>query len=180
MDEATPNPGKRPRANAILTQRRVSELVRWRLDGAERWDVLENVRAREKKGEAPWEVPADANPLSEGTIWSLLTKADREIHDSHSRNRKQLFRRHLAQRRSLYAKAVLAGDLRTALACVKDEAELLNLYPAKVVKGEITGKNGEALNLNREPADAAALASAFDMLNRRLSPPEPPRDDGAA
>jgi hypothetical protein len=45
--------------------------------------------------------------------------------------RDQLIRRHLAQRRNLYAKAVLAGDLRTALACVQDEAKLEGLYPSE-------------------------------------------------
>ena len=38
-------------------------------------------------------------------------------------------RRHLAQRRNLYAKAVSAGDVRTALAVLDSEAKMLRLFP---------------------------------------------------
>ena len=35
--------------------------------------------------------------------------------------------------RDLYARAVTTGEIRTALACLQDEADLLGLYPPKKV-----------------------------------------------
>jgi hypothetical protein len=43
------------------------------------------------------------------------------------------------QRRQLYAHAMSAGDFRTALAVLKDEAMLEDLYPAKKPEGSGTG-----------------------------------------
>src|SRR6188474_3111794 len=100
MSETGKRP-KRPRASAPLTERRVGDLLRIRLDGAERWDVLEYVRAREAEKGSAWEVPDGANPLSESAIWHLLTKADAAVEASHVRSRRILLRRHLAQRRNL-------------------------------------------------------------------------------
>jgi hypothetical protein len=166
MGETTPNPTpvRPPRASAILTQRRVGELLRIRLDGAERWDVLEYVREKEQEKGSAWEVPEGTKPMSDSMIGYLLTKADALIHASHDRSRKKLFSRHLAQRRNLYAKAVLAGDLRTALACVKDEAEMLGLYPPKTVKNEMTGKGGKDLHPPGIPPTDAELAAGAAML----------------
>jgi hypothetical protein len=58
---------------------------------------------------------------------------------SRAGSRKKLLRRHLAQRRTLYARAVNNGELRTALAVARDEAELLGLYPARQIKAEHSG-----------------------------------------
>lgn len=166
-------PTNRPRANAIVTGQRVSELLRIRLDGAERWDVLEYVRQKEQEAGSAWEVPEGGKPLSESMIWYLLTKADTAIHDSHNKSRKRLRRRHMAQSRNLYAKAVLAGDLRTALACQQEEAELMGLYPPK--KTEQSTKLTGDVNVNhvhKEPlpkpdAVAALIAGILD----RSGPP---------
>src|SRR5688572_5893017 len=46
-------------------------------------------------------------------------------------NRQQLIGRHVLQRRALFARALKAGDLRTALQAVKDEAQLQGVYPGK-------------------------------------------------
>jgi hypothetical protein len=155
---------RRPKASVVLTERRVGEMLRIRLDGAERWDIVDYIRSKECEAGSAWELKAGASPLSEAMIWKLLERADALIHESHSRNRKQLFRRHLAQRRNLYAKAVLAGDLRTALACVKDEAEMLGLYPPKTVKNEMTGKGGKDLHPPGIPPTDAELAAGAAML----------------
>jgi len=44
------------------------------------------------------------------------------------RNQKQLLGRHLMQRRAMYARAMKSGDIRAALAVLRDEAELEGLY----------------------------------------------------
>ena len=69
-----------------------------------------------------------------------MARADRLMAESCRASRKKLLRRHLAQRRNLYAKAVAQGDVKTALAVLRDEAELLNLYPPK--RSEISGPDG--------------------------------------
>ena len=45
------------------------------------------------------------------------------------RDRRQLLGRHLGVRKVLFAKSFKHGDMRTALQIVRDEAELLGLYP---------------------------------------------------
>jgi hypothetical protein len=62
-------------------------------------------------------------------LWRYLARADRLVAESCRASRKKLMRRHLAQRRSLYAKACLQGDVKAALAVLRDEAALLALYP---------------------------------------------------
>lgn len=56
-----------------------------------------------------------------------------------------LLAEHVSIRRNLRKRAIDAGDLRAALAAMKDEAELLDLYPAK--KTENTGANGEPMKM---------------------------------
>jgi hypothetical protein len=125
------------RSSDVLTDRRVGELLRIRLDGAEWWDVLEFVRAEEAKEGSAFSPQGGKDPMSLSQIRRLTRKADVEIMQSGARNRKKLIRDHLAVRRNLYAKSVLAGDFRTALACKRDEAELLGLYPPKRVKADM-------------------------------------------
>jgi hypothetical protein len=184
-------------ATALRTQRRVDELLRIRLDGAEFWDVREYVREKENEEGSPWELAEGASPLSDSQIWRLIAKADDAIQASHSRSRRRLVRHHLAQRRNLYAKALLAGDVRTALACKRDEAELLGLYPAK--RAEVTGKGGGAIQTSNThehkqpaPPSAAVLALLEHLgvptaeLDRALradgdpQPPDTPRPDAQA
>jgi hypothetical protein len=109
-------------------QLRIEEILRIRLDGAEMWDVREYVRDKEQEKGSVWERPDDGKPLSDSQLWRYIAEADKLIAASCRASRKKLLRRHLAQRRNLYAKAVSQGDIRAALACVRDEAELLGLY----------------------------------------------------
>jgi hypothetical protein len=99
--------------------------------------VREYAREKEKEEGSPWFLPEGGKPLSDGQLWRYIGRADRLIAESCRASRKKLLRRHLAQRRNLYAKAVLAGDIRAALACAQDEARLQGLYP--VEKRELTG-----------------------------------------
>jgi hypothetical protein len=134
------------KADKALVARRVEEVLRIRLDGAEFWDVREYVREKEAEPGSAWHLEEGAKPLSDGQIRRYQQRADALLERSHERSRKKLLRRHLAKRRNLYAKAVLAGDVRAALACLRDECELLGLYAPKKVapttpdgKGEYTG-----------------------------------------
>jgi hypothetical protein len=121
---------------------RVNEILRIRLDGAEIWDVREYVREKEQEEGSPWKLADGASPLSDSQLWRYIAKADRLVAESCRASRKKLLRRHLAQRRNLYAKAVSVGDYRTALAVARDEAELQGLYPpTKVAPTTPDGKD---------------------------------------
>jgi hypothetical protein len=99
-------------------------------------------------------------------------RADALILRSHERSRKKLLRRHLAQRRNLFAKAVISGDYRTALAVARDEAELQGLYPPKGVA--VAGKNGGpiVLNITEEIVLRQPPAALPDIVEVVVSPHE--------
>src|SRR4051812_22535416 len=108
------------KATTPTVRQRVEDVLHIRLDGAEGWDVRQYVAEKEKVGETPWAIPAGGKPLSERQIRRYVEQADRLIQDTCRTSRKKLLRRHLAQRRNLYARAVSAGDIRTALAVLAD------------------------------------------------------------
>ena len=129
-------------ASKARTQQRVEELLRIRLDGAEFWDVREFVREKEAEPGSAWYRDGNATPLSDSQIRRLMSRADDLIAEANVRSRKRLVRLHLARRRNLYAKAVLSGDLRTALSCLQDEAKLVGLYaPDKVARTDTAGRD---------------------------------------
>jgi hypothetical protein len=130
MRDGKPKPAAR--ATKAQVQARVEDVLRIRLDGAEFWDVREWAREQEQKPGSAWERKDGAKPLSDGQLWRYIGMADKLIAESCRASRKKLLRRHLAQRRNLYAKAVSAGDYRAALAAARDEAELLGLYQTSV------------------------------------------------
>jgi hypothetical protein len=134
------------KASKAIVQKRVEEVLAIRLDGAEFWDVREFVREQEQEEGSAWHLTEGQKPLSDSQIWRYLAKADKMVAESCRASRKKLLRRHLAQRRNLYAKAVSQGDVKAALAAARDEAELLGLYPAR--KTELTGKNGAPVVLS--------------------------------
>jgi hypothetical protein len=134
------------KADKALVERRVTDLLRIRLDGAQLWDVCEYVREKEAEPGSAWFVAEGASPLSQSQIGRYLQKADHLVFESHERSRKKLLRRHLAQRRNLYARAVRTGDVGTALRVLDSEAELLGLFPEK--KHQISGKDGGPVQLH--------------------------------
>src|SRR6266540_4601793 len=109
---------------------RVTDILRIRLDGAEFWDVREYVRELEQQEGSPWQLAEGQKPLSDSQLWRYIAKADKEIAASCHASRKKLVRRHLAQRRNIFAKAMSAGDYRAALAAAESEAKLQGLYEA--------------------------------------------------
>jgi hypothetical protein len=117
------------KADKALSARRVHEILCIRLDGAQWWDVLQFVREKEREEGSAWFVPQGAKPLSEAMIRKYQQRADALMLQAHGKSRQRLIRRHLAQRRHLYGKAVLAGEIDTALRVLQDEAKLAGLYP---------------------------------------------------
>jgi hypothetical protein len=127
------------RATDAKIAKRIEELVQVILDGAEAHDLRLYVSEREAEPDSPWALAEGAKPLSDRQIRRYAARAEEVIAESCRTSRKRLVRRHLARRRNLYAKAVSAGDLRTALASLSDEAKLLGLYdppPAPAPKGD--------------------------------------------
>jgi hypothetical protein len=119
------------KATAATIRARVEDLLRLLLDGAQPWDIRHYVSGREAAGAPPWAVPQGGKPLSERQIRRYCDQADRLIAESCRTHRKQLLRRHLAQRRNLLARALNTGDLRTALAVLDSLAKLLALFPSE-------------------------------------------------
>jgi hypothetical protein len=169
----------RPKADKALAARRVTELYRIRLDGAEWLDVVEYVREKQAEPGSAWHLEGGATPLSDGMIRKYQQRADALLERSHEKSRKKLLRRHLAKRRNLYAKATLAGDVRAALACLRDEAELLGLYPpAKVAPTDPSGTKEFTGGLS--DADRAAAVAAILARVGEAGPGPHPNRAGAA
>jgi hypothetical protein len=144
----------------ILT--RTEEILRIRLDGAQIYDVREYVRQKEREEGSAWHLAPAAKPLSDSQLWRYMARADKMMAESCRASAKKLHRRHLAQRRHLYGKAVLSGELDTALRVLRDEAELLGLYPPR--KTALTNPAGDReygeLSADDRLAALAALRAA--------------------
>jgi hypothetical protein len=110
-------------------RKRVEEVFKLRLGGAEFADIREYARA-----------PEQAWGVSDGQLWRYIAAADKLVKERFDAKAEHLLARHLLQRRTLYAHCVGAGDFRTALAVLKDEAELEGLYPPqKIAPTDPTG-----------------------------------------
>src|SRR5262245_47978162 len=116
------------KATKETIRKRVEEVHAIRLDGAQFVDIRQYAAEKCAAGEPPWATEKDSPPLSDRTLWRYVQASDRLIAESCREGHRRRLRRHLAQRRNLYAKAVSQGDTRAALACLRDEAELLGLY----------------------------------------------------
>jgi hypothetical protein len=165
--------GRAKQPGKALMRRRVEEILRIRLDGAEWWDCCEFVREKEQEEGSAWYLAEGDKPLSDASLRRYLAKADNLIAESCRASRKKLFRRHLAQRRNLYAKAVHAGDIRTASGILRDEAELEGLYPPKKI-APTNPEGTERYDGSLSDAERLALLiAAFDRARARLGGPDP-------
>src|SRR5262249_2368065 len=104
--------------------------------------------------------------------------ADAIIIASVKEKRSISLRRHLARREHMYARAMLAGDVRTALAVEQDAARLRNLYPPK--QHEVTGKGGGPLQYDHVPTDAERVAAITALLDRARARRAGPAANGTA
>lgn len=179
MKQPPKKPGKsKPKATKAVIARRVEEVLRIRLDGAEIWDLCEYVREKEQEAGSAWELKDGAKPISNSQLWRYVARADKLLAVSCRTSRKKLLRRHLAQRRNLFAKAVLAGDYRTALAVARDEAELQGLYPPR--RTELTGKGGGPLRTEGTyHLDGLSDAEVEEQIRRHEERHATARADGA-
>jgi hypothetical protein len=112
-------PRPKPRKSTLAeVRRRVYEVLKLRLGGAEFADIREYATA-----------PEQAWNVSDSQLWRYVRAADRLCKRHFDAKAGHLLARHLLQRRQLYAHAMAAGDYRTALAVLQDEAKLEALYP---------------------------------------------------
>ena len=133
--------------------KRVNEVFKLRLGGAEFLDIREYADAPEQS----WNI-------SDTQLRRYISKADELCKERFDAKADYLLSRHLLQRRQLYAHAMGAGDYRTALAVLKDEAELEGLYPAdKVALTDPTGTKEFSGGLSD-----AERALALQRLHARL------------
>jgi hypothetical protein len=103
------------KSGAAEVTRRVEEVLRLRLDGAMYHDVMQY--ASEKR----WGV-------SERQVATYLRRADDLLIERQETKRRRVIARRLAQRESLFARAVQAADYRTALAVLADMDRLQGHY----------------------------------------------------
>jgi hypothetical protein len=103
------------KAEAAQVALRVEEVLRIRLDGAQLHDV---VHYAAEKG---WAV-------QERQLRNYIHRADDLLVERQEKSRKRLLARHVAQRDALFARAVNAADLRTALAVADSTAKLQGLF----------------------------------------------------
>ncbi|MGH9929005.1 MAG: hypothetical protein ACREA9_07225, partial [Pyrinomonadaceae bacterium] len=97
---------------------RLQEIIKIRLAGATFSDI------RPYAAENGWN-------LADRTLWHYVKKSNEALAQHAEKTRDELINRHLGQRRKIYAKCVAGGDYTVALAALKDEANLLGLYPEK-------------------------------------------------
>ena len=121
------------KATKAVVTRRIEEVFAscWTADPLGHMRICARKRGRTGRRR---EVPQGGKPLSDSQIRRYVAKANDLIAASGRAHRKKLFRRHLAQRRNLYAKAVSQGDIRAALACLDSEAKLCGLFEDEIMR----------------------------------------------
>ncbi len=131
---------KQDHANKATYELRVQSIVQVILDGAETWDIFQFVAEQQEAGEKPWKMGRAQKPIGERQIRNYIADANKRIIESSVKADADALRHHLSKRRNLYARAVNAGDINTALAVLRDTAALQDLYPAKKVTQEHSGE----------------------------------------
>ena len=124
------------KATKALVLQRVEDILQIRLDGAQFWNIRQYISEQYSKQGSPWSLPEGCPPLVDRTLWWYIQRADKMIAESCNESRDKIINRNIAQRRYLYARAVAVADYRTALAALREEAELLGLYPERTVPAD--------------------------------------------
>lgn len=102
-------------SDAAEVARRVEAVLRIRLDGAQHHDIV--AYAEEQK----WGV-------SDRQVRTYIRRADALLVERRDTSRRRLVARHIAQRESLFARAVNGADYRTALAVADSLSKLQGLF----------------------------------------------------
>lgn len=118
---------RKTKSSEAEVAQRVQAVITIRLEGALIWDVRNYAEAQ------GWGV-------SDSMLFKYIARADLLIAEAIKEDRETLIRKHIAKRRFLYGRAVTSGEYNTALAILKDEADLIGLYAPKKLEhsGEIT------------------------------------------
>jgi hypothetical protein len=103
------------KSNHVEMGKRVEEVLRIILDGAQHHDVVDYAN---EKG---W-------GITDRQVREYVRRADELLVERREKNRKRLLARHTARREALFARAINAADLRTALAVVDSLAKLQGMF----------------------------------------------------
>ena len=106
---------KATKATAAEISKRVEELLRLKLDGAQFHDI---VQYASEKG---WGVV-------DRQLCEYMRRADDLLRERQEKSRSRLLAYHRAARRALYARSLQSADFRTALAVLDSEAKLTGLF----------------------------------------------------
>jgi hypothetical protein len=142
------------RADAAEAARRVGEVLRIRLDGAQYHDVVQFA------AENGW-------GIQERQLREYIRRADELLVGRQDKSRKRVIARRLSQREALFARAVNAADYRTALAILTDLDKLQGHYPEKDVKELVKLAATQGLRI-------AELEKRLALATREGPPATPP------
>ncbi|MBA4192594.1 MAG: hypothetical protein C0467_31890 [Planctomycetaceae bacterium] len=147
------------KASRLEVAERVEEILKIRLDGAQFHDC---VTFAKEKG---WNV-------SERQVGRYISSADELLVERLEKKRKPVIARHIAQRQALFARAVNAADLRTALAILDSECKLRGLFPEAGVKDllKLLASQEERLRKMEGNSDAVTAGPATPQAQE----PSPP------
>jgi hypothetical protein len=140
------------KATKAEVAKRVEAVFELRLGGAGFTDIREYAAAptdRDGTKQPPWGV-------SDSQLRRYIAAADRLCKERYDSKADHLLARHLLRRERLYAHALEVGDYKTALAVLKDEAELEGHYGRANAELPAEGEGAATLGA----ADLAALLSA--------------------
>ena len=106
-----------------IQERRIRAVLQIRLDGAQDFDVQDHIAEAEAKGEEPWTVGARRKPLTPAQIGKLIEAAKAIVTDTYPNDHPDVAM-HKAKLKSLFARAVAAGEHATARGILRDIADL--------------------------------------------------------
>ena len=142
---------------------RLEEVIRIRLDGAQHHDICQYA------SEKGW-------GLSDRQVRRYTSQADKLLAERREKNRKLTVALSLARREALYARAVNAGDYRTALAILTDKDKLQGFYPAdKEIRelARLTAQQEKRVRELEAKIDSGQRDSATTPTNGQAAGPTP-------
>lgn len=140
--------GKSTKAEIELRVAAVRQLV---LNGASHYDIV-------RFGSENWHITSRQTE-------DYLAEARKSIKEAADAYRDMAFAEHVEHRRALRRKANNNKQYKLELEIAKDEAKLLNLYPAE--RHEMTGKDGGAISIDMHSLTDEQLAALIraGMIN---------------
>jgi hypothetical protein len=155
-----------------IIEARCVELLRIRLDGAQYHDIVDFVAEKIKTGEPPWKLRPGQTGLSRRQIWRYLRRCDAMLEKHFEKNRSRLMRKAISQRDNIVARAIAAGDNRTALAAMDSRDRLFGLFPDLAVPVTSTLPHAEMQQILKQPDTAQLLLALSERLVAASQPPK--------